>query len=125
MKWWSLEVVQELLALHLLYIASYGPVKKDLASLAAKQQEQRSKFAMDQKNREALLREKRLLEEEERKESAKFHKVLAESSLKLADCPQKMSNRPSPNTILVAVNEKIQAVEEKVGKALDEKLGSF
>jgi len=36
-----------------------------------------------------------------------------------------MSDRPSPDTILVAVNEKIQAVEEKVGKALDKKLGSY
>jgi len=125
MKWWSHEVVQELLAFHLLYTASYSPAKQDLAFLAAKQQEQCSKFAMDQKNREALFQEKCLLEEEERKETAKSWNVLAESSLKLAYCLQKMSDRPSPDTILVAVNEKIQAVEEKVGKALDKKLGSY
>jgi hypothetical protein len=39
------------------------------------------------------------LEEEERKEAAKSHKILAEFSLKLADCCQKMSNT---DTILVA-----------------------
>jgi len=40
MKWWSHEVVQELLAFPLLYTASYSPAKQDLAFLAAKQQEQ-------------------------------------------------------------------------------------
>jgi Na+-translocating ferredoxin:NAD+ oxidoreductase RnfG subunit len=56
------------LGLHFLYTTSYFSVKQDLAFLATKQQEQHSKFSMDQKNREA-----KLLEEEERKHAAKSH----------------------------------------------------
>jgi hypothetical protein len=62
------------------------------------------------------LQEKHLLEEEERKDAAKSQKVLAESSLKLADCLQKMSERPSPDTILIAVNEKSKQWRRKLVK---------
>jgi hypothetical protein len=93
--------------------------------LGTKQQEQRSKFMMDQKNREALLK-KRQLEDEERREAAKSRKVLADSSLKLAAFLHKMSdNNNSSELLLAAVNEKIKGVEEKVTKAIDDELGSF
>jgi tRNA A37 threonylcarbamoyladenosine biosynthesis protein TsaE len=62
------------------------------------------------------LQEKHLLEEEERKDAAKSQKVLAESSLKLADWLQKMSERPSPDTILIAVNEKSKQWRRKLVK---------
>jgi hypothetical protein len=62
-KWWSTKVVEELLQLHMTYSQSFGVVKQDTSFLAQKQQEQPSKFMMDQKNREALLKEKRQLED--------------------------------------------------------------
>jgi hypothetical protein len=68
---------------------------------------------MDLKNREALLKEKRQLEDNERKEATKSRKVLAESSLKLADFLSKiLDSNDSSDELLAAVN-------------LDEKLGSF
>jgi len=81
---------------------------------------------MDQKNREALLKEKWQLEDEERREAAKSRKVLAETSLKLADFLHKMSdNNNLSELLLAAVNKKIKGVQEKVTKAIDDKLGSF
>jgi len=112
-KWWSIKVVEKLLQLHLAHLKSFGFIKQDPSFLAQKQQEQRSKFVMDLKNREALLKEKRQLEDNERKEATKSRKVLAESSLKLADFLSKiLDSNDSSDELLAAVN-------------LDEKLGSF
>ncbi len=81
---------------------------------------------MDQKNREALLKEKWQLEDEERREAAKSRKVLAETFLKLADFLHKMlDNNNLSKLLLAAVNEKIKGVQEKVTKPIDDKLGSF
>jgi hypothetical protein len=125
-KWWSTKVVEELLQLHTTYSKSFGVMKQDPSFLAQKQQEQRSKFMMDQKNREALLKKKQQFEDEERREAAKSRKVLADSSLTLADFLHKMSdNNNSSELLLAAVNKKIKVVEEKVTKAIDDKLGSF
>ena len=76
---------------------------------------------MDQKSREALLKEKWQLEDDERKEAAKSRKLLADSSLNLADFLYKMSdNKNSSELLLATVSEEIKGVEEKVTKALDD-----
>jgi hypothetical protein len=70
-----------------------------------------------------------LAEEEEHKEAVKARKILADSSLKLADCLQKISERGSADNMLQAVDKKLDdfnsAMEDKLEKKLDEKLGAF
>ncbi len=70
-----------------------------------------------------------MAEEEEHKEAVKARKILADSSLKLADCLQKISERGSADNMLQAVDKKLDdfnsAMEDKLEKKLDEKLGAF
>ncbi len=115
--------------MHLQYTTNYAAGKQDPSFFEAKQQEQKSKFENDQKNWEALLKQKRLAEEEEHKEAVKARKILADSSLKLADCLQKISERGSSDNMLQAGDKKLDdfnsAMEDKLEKKLDEKLGAF
>ncbi len=59
----------------------------------------------------------------------KARKILAASSLKLADCLQKISERGSSNNMLQVMDKKLDdfssAMEDKLEKKLDEKLGAF
>ncbi len=115
--------------MHLQYTTNYAAGKQDPSFFEAKQQEQKSKFENDQKNQEALLKQTQLAEEEERKEAVKARKVLADSSLKLADCLQKISERGSSDNMLQAGDKKQDdfnsAMEGKLENKLDEKLGAF
>jgi hypothetical protein len=120
-KWWSLDVVALLLQLHLQYTQSYSTSQQNLTFLEAKQVEHKGKFETDQRNRESHLKQKRLLEEEERKEAAKTRKMLADSSQKLADCLQKVTDSSSSANVLKEVDKKF----ETLSKSLDEKFGLF
>ncbi len=117
-----------LLNMHLQYTTNYAAGKQDPSFFEAKQQEQKTKFENNQKNREALLKQKRLAKEEDHKEAVKARKILADSLLKLTDCLQKISERGSSDNMLQAVDEKLDefnsAIEDKLEKKLDEKLGA-
>ncbi len=76
-----------------------------------------------------MLKQKRLAEEEERKEAVKARKILADSSLKLADCLQKISERGNSDNMLQAVDKKLNdfnsAMEDKLKKNLTRSLAHF
>ncbi len=115
-----------LLNMHLHYTTNYVVGKQDPSFFESKQQVQRTKFKIDQKTKEALLKQKQLAKEEEGKEA---RKILADSLLKLADCLQKISERGCSDNMLQVVDKKLDdfnsAVEDKLEKKLNEKLGAF
>jgi len=82
-KWWSFEVVNLLLVLHLEYLKGYGSDNQNVEWLISKAEKAKGKFDTDQKNREAEIARKRKIEEEEAKEAAQNRKVVAESSAKM------------------------------------------
>jgi hypothetical protein len=103
-KWWSTEVIKLLLELHLDYSKDYGTVKQGIGFLDEKKADQKSKYERDQKNREDMLAKKRAQEEEERLEAAKNRKIVAEQSIRMADCFEKLANNvndPCRRVILV------------------------
>ena len=110
-----------LLQLHLQYKQNYSLGQQNLTFLEAKQVEHKGKFETNQRNRETQLKQKRLLEEEERKEAAKTRKMLADSSQKLADCLERVTESSSSANVLREVDKKF----ETLNKSLDEKFGSF
>ena len=74
------------------------------------------------KNSEAILKEKQKAEEEERKEVSKARKTFCESFLSI--CLKKMSEKSS-DLILPVASDKMNLMEAKVNKPLDDKLGCF
>jgi hypothetical protein len=64
-KWWSSEVVQLLLQLHLEYVKDFGGSQQGISFIESKKQQNKSKFITDQQNRETELARKRAVEEEE------------------------------------------------------------
>ncbi len=83
--------------------------------------EHKGKFETEQRNHESQLKQKHLLEEEEHKEAAKTRKMLANSSQKLADCLERVTETSSSANILREVDKKF----ETLNKSLDEKFDSF
>jgi hypothetical protein len=64
-KWWSSEVVQLLLQLHLEYVKDFGGSQQGIAFIESKKQQNKSKFITDQQNRETELARKQAVKEEE------------------------------------------------------------
>jgi hypothetical protein len=113
--------VSLLLQLHLQYTQNYSLGQQNLTFLEAKQVEHKGNFETDQRNRETQLKQKRLLEEEEHREAAKTRKMLADSSQKLADCLERVTELSSSANVLREVDKKF----ETLNKSSDEKFGSF
>jgi hypothetical protein len=100
-KWWSGEVVSMLLHLHLNYMRDFSNSAQNASWKAV---EHRGEFNTDQKNRENELAWKRAVEEEEHLEAAKNRKMVAESSIKLVACMERMASSSDTN-----IDEKLGA----------------
>jgi hypothetical protein len=123
-KWWSLQVIRLLFSSHLDYNSVFGTGKQNAGWLENQKAAAKSKFEIDQKNREDEIARKRALKEEERKEAAKNRKMVAESTTQLVSYLKRMSG----NNNRVEMDEKIQKIEEKMDDklgTLDRKLGSL
>jgi hypothetical protein len=118
-KWWSGEVVSMLLHLHLKYMRDFSNGKQNASWLEGKAVEHRGKFDSDQKNRETELARKRAVEEQERVDAAKNRKIVAESSIKLVECMERMASSSDTN-----IDEKLGQMKEDIMQKMDEKLDS-
>ncbi len=67
----------------------------------------KSKFEMDQHNRETEIAKKRAAEEEEHKEAAKYRKVVADSSVELVAALKQFAPPPHSVNVSVLMEEKI------------------
>ncbi len=81
--------------------------------------EHRGEFDTDQKNRENELARKRAVEEEEHLKAAKNWKMVAESSIKLVVCMERMASSSDTN-----IDEKLGQMKEDIMQKMDEKLDS-
>jgi hypothetical protein len=125
-KWWSTEVIKLLLELHIDYSKDFGIGSQGVAFLEEKKADQKSKYERDQKNREDMLAKKRALEEEERLEAAKNRKIVAEQSIRMADCFEKIANNATTSTdISKVVDEKLEAHQARVVTSVQNMLGNF
>ncbi len=97
-----------LLQLHLQYVQSYSIGQQNRIFLEAKQVEHKGKFETHQCSPESHLKQKQFLEEEERKEAVKTRKMLADSSQKLADCLQRVTETSSSANILRVVDKNLK-----------------
>jgi hypothetical protein len=110
-KWWSPDVVELLLELHLQYMVEFGSGAQSVDWLTGKAVGHKNKFETDQRSRETELARERAAEEEELKEASKKQKMVAESSLLLVAALEKISNAATP----VATPDIGVIVEEKMG----------
>jgi hypothetical protein len=86
-KWWSVEVMQQLLKLYLDYYKAFGGnTKQDTNWLTSQKAVVRSKFETDQKNCEDEIACKGALKEGERVKATKNHKLTDDNSSKLVQC---------------------------------------
>jgi hypothetical protein len=102
-KWWSTEVIKLLLELHIDSSKHFGVGFQGVALLEEKKANQKSKYERDQKNCEDMLAKKRALEEEERLEAAKNRKIVAELSIWMADCFEKIAKNATASTVISKV----------------------
>jgi hypothetical protein len=123
-KWWSFEVAKLLLQLHLKSVKEFGSGVQGASFLDNKKNATKSKFEMDQKNRETELARKRALEEEERKEAATNRKEVAQQSKRIADCLERMC-APSTQDVSRAVEERLEAHQAQVSASVQQMLGAF
>jgi hypothetical protein len=107
-KWWSFDVTKLLLQLHLKSVKEFGSGPQGVSFLENKKQVTKSKFEMDQKNRETELARKRALEEEEQKEAASNRREVAPQSKRIAYCLERMSALSSQD-VSRAVDERLEA----------------
>jgi hypothetical protein len=124
-KWWSPDVVELLLELHLQYMVEFGSGAQSVDWLMGKAVGHKNKFETDQRSRETELARKRAAEEEELKEASKNRKMVAESSLLLVAALEKISNAATPVAtpdIGVIVEEKMGSIQSDMMKKIDEKL---
>jgi hypothetical protein len=70
-KWWSPDITRQLLAHHLDYTKAFGNGAQDASWVRTHKATVRSKFEVDQKNREVKIARKRAIEEQEKKEGEK------------------------------------------------------
>jgi hypothetical protein len=123
-KWWSVEVTQQLLKLHLDYNTVFGGnMKQDVNWLSSQRSVIKSKFENDQKNREHEIARKRAAEEEERVEAAKTRKLMADNSSKLVECLEASLARDE-----TVVNDKINQLDQKIDSkfsTVDRRLGQI
>jgi hypothetical protein len=110
MRWWSTEVIKLLLELHLDYTKDFSVGKQGVAFLDSKKADQKLNYERDQKNCEDMLVKKQAQEEEEQLEAAKTRKIVAEQSIQMADCFEKIANNATASAdISKVVDEKLQA----------------
>jgi hypothetical protein len=132
-KWWSFEVVNLLLVLHLEHMKRFGSDNQSVQWLLGKAEKAKGKFDMDQKNWEAEIDRKRKLKEEEAKEAAQNRKVVAESSAKMCQTmegsmqifegiAQSIGHSSDIDDKLTAIQQNIMT---DVQRKLDEKFSSF
>ncbi len=123
-RWWSVEVTQQLLNLHLEYDKAFGGnTKQDATWLNLQKVVARSKFETDQKNREDEIARKRAIKEAERVEVAKNRKLMTDNSSKLVQCLEASLARDE-----TVVNEKIMQLDQKIDYkfgTVDRKLGEM
>jgi hypothetical protein len=89
-----------------------------------KKQATKSKFEMDQKNRETELTRKLALEEEERKKAATNRKKVAQQSKRIADCLERMC-APSTQDVSRAVEERLEVHQAQISASVQQMLGPF
>jgi hypothetical protein len=124
-KWWSLEVVQLLLKLHVQSQYVYGLAKQDAATLAkanrAIKEATKGKKAIDDQNREEAIKKQRKIEEEDRIKNSQQRDKMVESSSKLVDVFQSISSHiiNGPAAANNAMNERIGSLESKVDNMLN------
>lgn len=123
-KWWSSEVVQLLLQLHLEYVKDFGGSQQGISFIESKKQQNKSKFITDQQNRETELARKRAVEEEEGVAAASHRREVAEQSKRMADCLEKLVT-PTLQDITKVVDEKLQAHQAQVTQSAQQMLGNF
>jgi hypothetical protein len=123
-KWWSFEVAELLLQLHLKSVKKFGSGVQGASFLENKKQVTKSKFEMDQKNRETELAMKRALEEEEWKEATTNRKEVAQQSKRIAHCLERMC-APSTQDVSRAVEERLEAHQAQVSASVQQMLGAF
>jgi hypothetical protein len=117
-KWWSSEVVSMLLYLHLKYMRDFSNGAQNASWMEGKAVVRRGKFDTDQKNHENELAWKHsAVEEEECLEAAKNQEMMAESSIKLVKCMEKMASSSDTN-----IDEKLGQMKEKIMQKMEEKL---
>jgi hypothetical protein len=110
MRWWSTEVIKLLLERHLDYTKDFSVGKQGVAFLDSKKADQKLNYERDQKNCEDMLVKKQAQEEEEQLEAAKTRKIVAEQSIQMADCFEKIANNATASAdISKVVDEKLQA----------------
>jgi hypothetical protein len=123
-KWWSVEVTQQLLKLHLDYNKAFGGnMKQDVTWLNSQKALVKSKFENDQKNCEDEIARKRAVEEEERVEAAKTRQLMADNSSKLVECLEASLTRDK-----TVVNDRINQLDQKIDSkfgTVDCKLGQI
>ncbi len=115
-KWWSVEVTQQLLKLHLDYNKAFGGnTKQDATRLNSQKVVVRRKYETDQKNCKDEIARKRAVEEAERVEAAKNCKLMAENSSKFVQCLE--ASLACDETV---ANEKNMQLDQKI----DSKFGT-
>jgi hypothetical protein len=126
-KWWNLSVVRMLLASHLNHLKAFGNSKQDASWLEKQKIKAKSKFELDQKNREDKIARKRAVEEHERMEAAKNRKVVAEASDRLVSCFEAVAKKESGADMkdeIKNIKDHMQQMDDRFG-TLDNKLGSL
>jgi hypothetical protein len=112
-KWWSRGVVELLLEMHLEQTFEFGAWKQTAGWLSEKVTMHKTKFEMDQKNRLDDLAKKRKAEEEERRDSARFHQTVSAASEQLVEAFKSFTTPPA------------QAQAETVGAMVEQKMGTM
>jgi hypothetical protein len=131
-KWWSFEVVNLLLVLHLEHMKGFGSDNQSVEWLLGKAKKAKGKFKMDQKDWKVEIARKRKLKEEA-KEAAQNRKVVAKSSAKMCQTleglmqifegiAQSIGRSSNIDDKLTAVQQNIMT---DVERKLDEKFSSF
>jgi uncharacterized membrane protein YheB (UPF0754 family) len=100
-------VTELLLQLHLKSVKKFGSGPQGASFLENKKLVTKSKFEMDQKNRDTELTRKQALEEEEWKEAASNHKEVEQQSKRISDCLERMS-APSTQDVSRAVDKRLE-----------------
>jgi hypothetical protein len=73
-----------------------------------------------------MLAKKRAQEEEERLEAAKNRKIVAEQSIRMANCFEKLANNANaPADMSKLVDEKLEAHQAQVITSVQQMLGNF
>jgi hypothetical protein len=127
-KWSNKTVLSMLLDQHICYATEFSTGEQNISWMEAKTKEHKGKFQTDQKNREAELARKRAAEEEEQKEAAKYRKMIAESSLQLTTCLERLTEAvtaaANPTNITEMIDNKFAALQQNMMANLDEELDS-